>query len=52
MTDDDLRARRHFELGLHRPERAAAEADEELAAVLDEQIHHQMSQGMSAAAAR
>jgi putative ABC transport system permease protein len=52
MTDEDLKARRHFELGVHRPQLAGAEADEELAAVLDEQIHHLMAQGMTAEAAR
>jgi len=52
MTDDDLKARRHFELSVHRPGLAGAEADEELAAVLDEQIQHLMSQGMTAEAAR
>ena len=52
MTDDDLKARRHFELSVHRPGIAGAEADEELAAVLDEQIRHLMSQGMTAEAAR
>src|SRR5687767_2032134 len=52
MTDDDLKARRHFELSVHRPGLAGAEADEELAAVLDEQIRHLMSQGLTAEAAR
>jgi len=52
VTAHDEKARRAFDLGVRRPDLARAEADAELAAVLDEQIHHLIAQGLSPNAAR
>jgi predicted permease len=52
MTEDELRSRAHFELGIHRPELAAGDADQELASLLEEQVHHLTAQGLTPDAAR
>lgn len=54
MSPDEIKpgVKRAFELGVHRPEDAAADADAELDAVVEERIDYLVSRGMSRDAAR
>ena len=52
MTPDELEARRLFELAVRRLRDAGAEADAELASLLDEHVHYLIGQGMMPEAAR
>ena len=52
MTHDELETRRLFELAVRRLKDAGLEADEELASLLDEHVHHLISRGMTPEAAR
>ncbi|HEU5220076.1 MAG TPA: ABC transporter permease [Gemmatimonadales bacterium] len=49
MSDDEIRPGVHkaFELGVRRPDHAAAEADAELAALVDARVEHLVARGMS-----
>jgi len=52
MTDDERKARELFELSIHRPDLAGADADAELQSLLDEHIHELITRGRSPEAAR
>ena len=54
MSDDEIKPgiKRAYELGLHRPEDAAADADAELDTIIQEAIRHHIARGLSEADAR
>ena len=52
MTPEERKARELFELSIHRPDLAPADADAELQSILDEHIHDLIRRGLTPEAAR